>query len=113
MRFSLEDGSWRLIRASSNKPSLVVVVASPTSHDTKNKNFLTINSYKTTGDKRTHNIKTFNSPSIKLDIDYKYYLVVMSPEQQSIQNRSITLVKIEEFSPQNRTIKIANIKGIN
>ena len=25
VRFSLEDGSWGLIRASSNKPSLVVV----------------------------------------------------------------------------------------
>ena len=28
MRFSLEDGSWGLIRASSNKPSLVIVVES-------------------------------------------------------------------------------------
>jgi len=31
IRFSLEDGSWGLIRASSNKPSLVIVVESPTS----------------------------------------------------------------------------------
>jgi len=31
VRFSLEDGSWGLIRASSNKPSLVVVTESPTS----------------------------------------------------------------------------------
>ena len=31
IRFSLEDGSWGLIRASSNKPSLVVVIESPTS----------------------------------------------------------------------------------
>ena len=31
IRFSLEDGSWGLIRASSNKPSLVVVTESPTS----------------------------------------------------------------------------------
>jgi phosphomannomutase/phosphoglucomutase len=33
VRFSLQDGSWGLIRASSNKPSLVVVVESPTSKD--------------------------------------------------------------------------------
>ena len=38
-RFSLEDGSWGLIRASSNKPSLVVVTESPTSDDRKKKNF--------------------------------------------------------------------------
>ncbi len=31
VRFVLEDGSWGLIRASSNKPSLVVVAESPTS----------------------------------------------------------------------------------
>ena len=31
IRFTLEDGSWGLIRASSNKPSLVVVAESPTS----------------------------------------------------------------------------------
>ena len=31
IRFSLSDGSWGLIRASSNKPSLVVVVESPAS----------------------------------------------------------------------------------
>ena len=31
IRFSLSDGSWGLIRASSNKPSLVVVAESPTS----------------------------------------------------------------------------------
>ena len=37
MRFSLEDGSWGLIRASSNKPSLVVVIESPTSDKIKNK----------------------------------------------------------------------------
>ena len=39
IRFSFEDGSWGLIRASSNKPSLVVVVESPTSNDRKNKIF--------------------------------------------------------------------------
>ena len=35
VRFSLTDGSWGLIRASSNKPSLVVVTESPTSNDRK------------------------------------------------------------------------------
>ena len=35
VRFSLADGSWGLIRASSNKPSLVVVTESPTSNDRK------------------------------------------------------------------------------
>ena len=35
VRFSLEDGSWGLIRASSNKPSLVVVTESPTSDERK------------------------------------------------------------------------------
>ena len=38
-RFSFEDGSWGLIRASSNKPSLVVVVESPTSDKRKRKIF--------------------------------------------------------------------------
>ncbi len=35
VRFSLADGSWGLIRASSNKPSLVVVTESPTSNERK------------------------------------------------------------------------------
>ena len=35
IRFSLSDGSWGLIRASSNKPSLVVVTESPTSEKRK------------------------------------------------------------------------------
>ncbi len=35
IRFSFEDGSWGLIRASSNKPSLVVVIESPTSDKRK------------------------------------------------------------------------------
>ena len=39
IRFSLEDGSWGLIRASSNKPSLVVVVESSSSDDRKKKIF--------------------------------------------------------------------------
>ena len=39
VRFSLSDGSWGLIRASSNKPSLVVVTESPTSDIRKKKIF--------------------------------------------------------------------------
>ena len=39
VRFSFKDGSWGLIRASSNKPSLVVVTESPTSADRKKKIF--------------------------------------------------------------------------
>ena len=39
IRFSLEDGSWGLIRASSNKPSLVIVTESPTSNERKKKLF--------------------------------------------------------------------------
>ena len=39
IRFSFEDGSWGLIRASSNKPSLVVVTESPTSDNRKKKVF--------------------------------------------------------------------------
>ena len=39
VRFSFEDGSWGLIRASSNKPSLVIVTESPTSNDRKKKIF--------------------------------------------------------------------------
>ena len=39
IRFSFEDGSWGLIRASSNKPSLVIVTESPTSDDRKLKIF--------------------------------------------------------------------------
>ena len=43
VRFSLEDGSWGLIRASSNKPSLVVVTESPTSETRKKNIFYFIN----------------------------------------------------------------------
>jgi len=39
IRFSFEDGSWGLIRASSNKPSLVIVTESPTSNERKKKIF--------------------------------------------------------------------------
>ena len=43
IRFSLEDGSWGLIRASSNKPSLVIVTESPTSPERKKSIFDFIN----------------------------------------------------------------------
>ena len=43
IRFSFNDGSWGLIRASSNKPSLVVVTESPTSNERKKKIFDFIN----------------------------------------------------------------------
>ena len=39
VRFSFNDGSWGLIRASSNKPSLVVVTESPTSEIRKKRIF--------------------------------------------------------------------------
>ena len=39
VRFTFEDGSWGLIRASSNKPSLVIVTESPTSEKRKKKIF--------------------------------------------------------------------------
>ena len=39
IRFSFDDGSWGLIRASSNKPSLVIVTESPTSNNRKKKIF--------------------------------------------------------------------------
>tara|TARA_B100000427_G_scaffold324483_1_gene329693 strand:+ start:633 stop:2087 length:1455 start_codon:yes stop_codon:yes gene_type:complete len=39
VRFTFEDGSWGLIRASSNKPSLVIVTESPTSDVRKKKIF--------------------------------------------------------------------------
>jgi len=39
IRFSFNDGSWGLIRASSNKPSLVVVTESPTSDERMRKIF--------------------------------------------------------------------------
>jgi phosphomannomutase / phosphoglucomutase len=39
IRFSFEDGSWGLIRASSNKPSLVIVTESPTTDVRKKRIF--------------------------------------------------------------------------
>jgi phosphomannomutase/phosphoglucomutase len=43
VRFTLEDGTWGLIRASSNKPSLVVVVESPVSENALHDMFDEIN----------------------------------------------------------------------
>ena len=43
IRFSLEDGSWGLIRASSNKPSLVIVTESTSSDKSKKEIFKFIN----------------------------------------------------------------------
>ncbi len=39
VRFSFNDGSWGLVRASSNKPSLVIVTESPTSEERMRKIF--------------------------------------------------------------------------
>ena len=39
IRFSFNDGSWGLIRASSNKPSLVIVTESPSSENRMKKIF--------------------------------------------------------------------------
>ena len=44
VRFTLEDGTWGLVRASSNKPSLVVVVESPVSQEMMEKMFGLIDS---------------------------------------------------------------------
>lgn len=44
VRVVLEDGTWGLVRASSNTPNLVVVVESPTSEDNKNAIFREIDS---------------------------------------------------------------------
>jgi len=51
IRFSLEDGSWGLIRASSNKPSLVIVIESPTSDKRKKHIFDFINNLLKSTDK--------------------------------------------------------------
>ena len=44
VRFTFEDNSWGLIRASSNKPSLVIVTESPTSEERKKNIFYFIDS---------------------------------------------------------------------
>ena len=43
VRVTLEDGTWGLVRASSNKPSLVVVVESPQSDGAMHAIFADIN----------------------------------------------------------------------
>ncbi len=45
IRMVLEDGTWGLVRASSNKPELVVVVESPTSEDNMRAIFAEIDKY--------------------------------------------------------------------
>ncbi len=45
IRIVLEDGTWGLVRASSNKPELVVVVESPTSEDNMRAIFAEIDGY--------------------------------------------------------------------
>ncbi|WP_041535064.1 phosphomannomutase/phosphoglucomutase [Parvularcula bermudensis] len=42
VRVTVEDGTWGLVRASSNKPELVVVVESPVSEENRNKMFAEI-----------------------------------------------------------------------
>ena len=50
VRFTLEDGSWGLVRASSNKPSLVIVTESVRSTDEMKAIFIFIDDIlKTTG----------------------------------------------------------------
>ena len=80
VRFSLEDGSWGLIRASSNKPSLVVVTESTTSDKRKKEIFEFIDSLlKNTGKvgevrsknlKRKIIIKQFASYNKKINTKY-------------------------------------------
>jgi phosphomannomutase/phosphoglucomutase len=45
VRISLDDGTWGLVRASSNKPELVVVVESPTSEANMRAIFEAIDAY--------------------------------------------------------------------
>jgi phosphomannomutase/phosphoglucomutase len=45
IRMTLEDGTWGLVRASSNKPELVVVVESPTSEAARQKIFEEIDAF--------------------------------------------------------------------
>jgi len=45
IRIVLEDGTWGLLRASSNKPELVVVVESPTSEANMRAIFAEIDEY--------------------------------------------------------------------
>ena len=60
VRFSFEDGSWGLIRASSNKPSLVIVTESPTSNERKIKIFRFIDNCFSKLEKLENMIKRYN-----------------------------------------------------
>ena len=60
VRFSFEDGSWGLIRASSNKPSLVIVTESPTSDERKIKIFRFIDKFFKKQEKLENTIKKYN-----------------------------------------------------
>ena len=60
IRFSFEDGSWGLIRASSNKPSLVIVTESPTSNERKKKFLNLLINYFKKLEKLVNMIKKFN-----------------------------------------------------
>ena len=61
VRFTLEDGSWGLIRASSNKPSLVVVTESTSSDERKKKIFQFIDTLLKEQEKLGSMIRKFKS----------------------------------------------------
>ena len=60
VRFSLEDGSWGLIRASSNKPSLVIVTESPTSDLRKKIYLILLINYYNKQERSVSMIKKYN-----------------------------------------------------
>ena len=61
IRFSFQDGSWGLIRASSNKPSLVIVTESPTSHERKKRFLILLMIYFKKQEKLVNMIKKFDN----------------------------------------------------
>ena len=60
VRFSFKDGSWGLIRASSNKPSLVVVTESPTSDSRKRRYLNSLIVFSKKQEKLENMIKKYN-----------------------------------------------------
>ena len=60
VRFSFEDGSWGLIRASSNKPSLVIVTESPTSDIERKKSLILLMIYFKKLEKLVNMIKKYS-----------------------------------------------------
>ena len=75
VRFSFEDGSWGLIRASSNKPSLVVVTESPTSDKRKKEIFYFIDKLLQETNKigeYDQKIKSLKNPLIENDLFTQY-----------------------------------------